>query len=70
MQAIRSVTVVGITTASPTEIAYTEMANMYGDLEVAYISGASWVMSSKTRVSGFGSDAGTHPLIKLTMAAS
>jgi HK97 family phage major capsid protein len=38
-----------VTTASPTAIAYPEMAEMYGALEAAYIPGASWVMSSATR---------------------
>jgi HK97 family phage major capsid protein len=47
--AITSVAVAGITTAEPTQIAYPEMAQMYGALEAAYIPSASWVMSSLTR---------------------
>jgi HK97 family phage major capsid protein len=49
VQAIGSVAVAGVTTASPTAIAYAEMAEMYGALEAAYIPSASWVMSSTTR---------------------
>jgi len=58
--AIGTVAVAGITTASPTAIAYGEIAEMYGTLEAAYIPSASWVMSSTTRayflgvVDGFG----------------
>jgi HK97 family phage major capsid protein len=60
VQAITSVAVAGVTTASPTAVAYTEMAEMYGALEAAYIPNASWVMSSTTRayflgvLDGFG----------------
>ena len=49
VQAITSVAVAGITTASNSAIAYPEMAEMYGALEAAYIPSASWVMSSSTR---------------------
>jgi len=58
--AITSVAVAGITTVSPTQIAYPEIATIVGNLESAYLPSASWVMSSATRayflgvVDGFG----------------
>jgi HK97 family phage major capsid protein len=63
VQAIGTVAVAGVTTASPTAIQYTELAAMYGALEAAYIPSASWVMSSATRAYFLGvEDAYGRPL--------
>ena len=39
----------GVTTASPTAVTYTELASLYGSLDAAYLPNASFVMSSATR---------------------
>jgi HK97 family phage major capsid protein len=39
----------GITTGTPTGVTYTELAELYGSLDSAYLPNASFVMSSATR---------------------
>jgi HK97 family phage major capsid protein len=44
----------GVTSAAPTAVAYTDLAALFGSLDALYAANASWVMSSATRASLMG----------------